>query len=114
MMPDDDYPHPLGPHLSENKAREAQASFAAPTGSVPTVEECLWMADTYCQRDSWNNEFWRPHVSVLASEVRRLRAALDRIAGFYRGGERATESMLEMRAIANRALAAPNSDYTKP
>lgn len=32
------------------------------------------------------------------------RSALERIAVFYRGGERATESMLEMRAIAKRAL----------
>ena len=36
------------------------------------------------------------------------RAALERIAVFYRGGERATESMLEMRSIAKRALGSPN------
>ena len=38
------------------------------------------------------------------AENERLREALERIAVFYRGGERATESMLEMRAIARRAL----------
>lgn len=38
------------------------------------------------------------------AENERLREALERIAVFYRGGERATESLLEMRAIARRAL----------
>lgn len=32
------------------------------------------------------------------------RAALERISVFYRGGERANDSMLEMRAIAKHAL----------
>lgn len=43
------------------------------------------------------------------SENARLRDALERIAVFYRGGERATESMLEMRAIAKSALCSPNA-----
>jgi hypothetical protein len=41
------------------------------------------------------------------------RAALKRIALFYRGGERATDAMLEMRDIARRALTSPN-DQAQP
>ncbi len=36
-MPDDDYPHPLGLHITENREREAKASFAAPAGSLAHV-----------------------------------------------------------------------------
>ncbi len=56
--------------------QETPSELAPADGSVPTVEQCFWMADTYCQRDSWANEFWRPHVSVLSAEVRRLRAVI--------------------------------------
>ena len=49
---------------------------------------------------------------IAADENKRMRNALERIAVFYRGGERATESLLEMRAIAKRALTAPkNNDW---
>lgn len=50
-----------------------------------------------------------------ASDCRcaEYRAALERIAVFYRGGERATESMLEMRAIAKRALSSPSAEVSE-
>ena len=38
MMPDNDYPHPLGLHVSENRERAARASLAAPAGSASGVE----------------------------------------------------------------------------
>lgn len=89
---------------------DAPASFAAPHGSVPTVEQCLWMADTYCQRDSWQNDFWRPHVSVLASEVRRLKSAIEetlRENAHLADGDNCTLAALK-RAIA------PNDKVSDP
>lgn len=53
MMPDDDYPHPLGLHVSENREREARASLAAPAGSAP--DRSVYRA----------NFLWgRPHGSI--------------------------------------------------
>jgi len=39
-MPDNDYPHPLGLHVTKNREREAKASFAAPAGLVSKCETC--------------------------------------------------------------------------
>lgn len=44
MMPDDDYPHPLGLHVTENREREAKASLAAPSGSAKSaIKKCCTM-----------------------------------------------------------------------
>lgn len=58
MMPDDDYPHPLGLHVSENREREAVASLAAPAGSTAVVvtqkhskgEDEVYAEWFYCER----------------------------------------------------------------
>jgi len=42
-------------------------------GAAPTIEHCLWLAETYCQPESWGNEFLRGPLAILAQEVRRLR-----------------------------------------
>jgi len=45
MMPDKDYPHPMGLHVTENREREARASLAAPNGSLldAAKQAAKWM-----------------------------------------------------------------------
>ena len=52
MMPDDDYPHPLGLHVTENREREAKASFAAPAGSARERFE-KWITAPPYERDTY-------------------------------------------------------------
>ena len=50
MIPDDDYPHPLGLHASENRERAARASLAASTGSARSSFE-QWISAPPYERD---------------------------------------------------------------
>jgi len=50
MMPDDDYPHPLGLHVTENRERATRASLAAPAGSARSLFE-QWISGPPYERD---------------------------------------------------------------
>ena len=54
MMPDDDYPHPLGLRVTENREREARASFAAPPLlACPFCGGKAYARQPYAPKDIW-------------------------------------------------------------
>lgn len=61
MMPDDDYPHPLGLRVTENRERAAMASLAAPTGSARFLVQRPEYPDWWAGWNEYNLPSWTSH-----------------------------------------------------
>jgi len=113
MMPDNDYPHPLGLHVTENREREAKASFAAPAGSASrlwrvTVEyELLVVADSERQAEA-EAEYYagedgsEPSLTV-ATKVQKIEdVPAEWQDSIPFGGDRKDERTVRERVTPNR------------
>lgn len=76
MMPDDDYPHPLGLHVTENRERAARASLAPATERVPQYDVELRLADEAVREWMAMAARLKSVVGCRATEKRRAAAEM--------------------------------------